>query len=72
MRIIGGRYKKKKLQPPKGIHSRPTTDQAKEGLFNILDNSFDMEQLTVLDLFAGTGNVTFEFVSRGCEEVTAI
>ena len=51
---------------------RPTTDMAKEGLFNILNNMIDFEDLVVLDLFAGTGNITFEFASRGAASVTSV
>lgn len=72
MRIINGKYKGKRLTAPKKLSARPTTDFAKESLFNILHNSFDMEGLEVLDLFAGTGNIGFEFASRGAAKVTAV
>lgn len=72
MRIIGGRFKKKRLHPPAGIKARPTTDQAREGLFNILQNRMELEDLIVLDLYAGTGSVSFEFASRGAGLVTAV
>ncbi len=65
MRIIGGRYKGKPINPPKGLLLRPTTDFAKEALFNILNNRMHLEGLEVLDLFCGTGNISFEFASRG-------
>lgn len=69
MRIIGGRYKGRRLQPPPGFRARPTTDFAREGLFNILNNLVDFESITVLDLFAGTGCISFEFESRGVPEI---
>ncbi len=72
MRIIRGSQKGKKIFPPKGFKSRPTTDFAKESLFNILENKYDFEKLTVLDLFSGTGNISYEFFSRGCKNVTSI
>lgn len=72
MRIIAGKYKGKKIFAPKTLPVRPTTDFAKEGLFNILKNQINFEQIKILDLFAGTGNISFEFSSRGCENVTSI
>ncbi len=72
MRIISGRYKGKRIVAPKNINARPTTDFAKEGLFNILQNRIDIEAITVLDLFSGTGNIAFEFASRGAAQVTAV
>lgn len=65
MRIIGGSLKGLRLNPPKNLPVRPTTDLAKEALFNILLNKVDFEELTVLDLFSGTGNISIEFASRG-------
>jgi len=65
MRIISGTYRGRKLHPPANLHLRPTTDFAKEALFNVLNNKVDYEQLRVLDLFAGTGSISYEFVSRG-------
>ncbi len=64
--------KGRRLTPPANLPVRPTTDMAKEGLFNILNNYVDYEDCDVLDLFAGTGSVTFEFVSRGAKSVTAV
>ena len=61
MRIIAGKYKGKKIFAPKTLPVRPTTDFAKEGLFNILKNQINFEQIKILDLFAGTGNISFEF-----------
>ncbi len=66
MRIISGKYRSRLIHPPKGIKVRPTTDKAKEGLFNILANLFDFDTAVVLDLFAGTGSISYEFASRGC------
>lgn len=72
MRIIGGSLKGKQILAPKNLPVRPTTDFAKEGLFNILNNRIDFEEVTVLDLFTGTGNMTLEFASRGAKKVTAV
>ncbi|WP_228237650.1 RsmD family RNA methyltransferase [Allomuricauda sp. M10] len=72
MRIISGKYKGKRLTAPKNLPVRPTTDMAKEGLFNILNNRFYFDGLKVLDLFSGTGNISFEFASRGVEDITAV
>ncbi|KQS37046.1 16S rRNA (guanine(966)-N(2))-methyltransferase RsmD [Pedobacter sp. Leaf194] len=72
MRIIGGKLKGIRLQPPANLPVRPTTDMAKEALFNILNNKFDFENCSVLDLFCGTGNLTFEFASRHAEKILAI
>ncbi|WP_431160906.1 RsmD family RNA methyltransferase [Flagellimonas beolgyonensis] len=72
MRIISGKYKGKRLVAPKKLPVRPTTDMAKEGLFNILNNRFYFDELKVLDLFAGTGNISFEFASRGVQDITAV
>jgi 16S rRNA (guanine966-N2)-methyltransferase len=71
VRIIGGIHGGKTIHVPKGMDVRPTTDFAKEGLFNILNNKIDFEGLQVLDLFCGTGNIAFEFASRGAT-VTSI
>jgi len=72
MRIISGKYKGKRLQAPKKLPVRPTTDMAKEGLFNILNHHYVFSQITLLDLFAGTGNISYEFASRGTENITAV
>ena len=73
MRIIGGKFKGRRFTPPaKNWPTRPTTDYAKEGLFNIISNHLDFSQLKVLDLFGGTGNHSYEFISRGVEDVTYV
>ncbi len=73
MRIIGGKFKGRRFTPPaKNWPTRPTTDFSKEGLFNILSNHLDFSQLKVLDLFGGTGNHSYEFISRGCTDVTYV
>ena len=72
MRIIGGRLKGKTILPPKGYEARPTTDFAKEGLFNVLDNEYEFADLKVLDLFGGTGAISYEFASRGAARVYCI
>ena len=72
MRIISGKYKGKKIHPPAGFKARPTTDYARESLFNILANRVDFESLVVLDLFSGTGSISFEFASRGAAVVHLI
>jgi len=72
MRIIGGSAAGLRLNPPQNLPVRPTTDLAKEALFNILNNRIDIEDLVCLDLFAGTGNITFELASRGAKLVDSI
>jgi 16S rRNA (guanine966-N2)-methyltransferase len=72
MRIISGTHKGRQIRPPGNLPVRPTTDFAKESLFNVLNNKIDFEDLTVLDLFAGTGSISYEFASRGAKEITAI
>ncbi|MEN6618943.1 MAG: RsmD family RNA methyltransferase [Rikenellaceae bacterium] len=72
MRIIGGNLKGKLISPPANYKARPTTDFAKEGLFNILTNQYDFSEISVLDLFSGTGSVSFEFSSRGSSLITAV
>jgi 16S rRNA (guanine966-N2)-methyltransferase len=72
MRIIGGALKGLRLNPPKNLPVRPTTDMAKEALFNILQNKIEFEGIKVLDLFSGTGNISMEFASRGAELVVAV
>ena len=72
MRIIGGALKGKEIKPPHGYSARPTTDFAKEGLFNVLDNEYEFADLKVLDLFGGTGAIAFEFASRGAGRVYCV
>lgn len=72
MRIIGGSLKGRKIIAPKNLPVRPTTDQAKESLFNVLNSKFDLDVFDVLDLFSGTGNISLEFLSRGVNSVTSI
>ena len=72
MRIIGGELRGKQIFPPKGFIARPTTDFAKEGLFNILSNLYNFEDITVLDLFSGTGSIGYEFASRGTKSITSV
>jgi 16S rRNA (guanine(966)-N(2))-methyltransferase RsmD len=72
LRIISGKYRGRRIVPPPGMKARPTTDFAREGLFNILSNRVDFEEVLVLDLFSGTGSISFEFASRGAREVHLI
>ncbi|WP_282044510.1 RsmD family RNA methyltransferase [Winogradskyella flava] len=72
MRIISGSHKGRKILAPKKLPVRPTTDMAKEALFNILNNQYYFDDISVLDLFAGTGNISYEFASRGTEQITAV
>ena len=72
MRIVSGKHRGKFIKAPVNIPSRPTTDMAKESLFNILNNSIYFDEVSVLDLYAGTGNISYEFLSRGSERVLAI
>ncbi len=72
MRIISGKHKSRRIQAPKKLPVRPTTDMAKEALFNILNNLYYFNNITVLDLFSGTGNISFEFASRGTTTITAV
>jgi 16S rRNA (guanine(966)-N(2))-methyltransferase RsmD len=72
MRIISGTHKGRSIVAPKQIKARPTTDFAKESLFNILENQVEIDGLRVLDLFGGTGNISYEFASRGAVEVICV
>ncbi|MFT4804254.1 MAG: 16S rRNA (guanine966-N2)-methyltransferase [Psychroserpens sp.] len=72
MRIVSGKYKGRRITAPKKLPIRPTTDMAKESLFNILNNQYYFEDISVLDLFSGSGNISYEFASRGTEQITAV
>ena len=72
MRIISGRFKGRRFDPPSNITARPTTDFAKESLFNLINNEMDIEGITALDLFSGTGSISYELASRDALHITAI
>ena len=72
MRIISGTHKGRKLIAPKILPVRPTTDMAKEALFNILNNHYYFDSISIIDLFSGTGNISFEFASRGTKSILAV
>jgi len=72
MRIISGQYKGRRITAPKKLPVRPTTDMAKEALFNILNNRYYFDDINVLDLFSGTGNISYEFASRGTEHIISV
>ncbi len=72
MRIISGSHKGRRIHPPSKLPVRPTTDLAKESLFNILTNRIDLSNVSVLDLFAGTGSLSYEFASRGARRILAV
>ena len=72
MRIISGKHKSKRINAPKNLPVRPTTDMAKEALFNILNNYYYFDQISVLDLFAGIGSISFEFASRGTGKIISV
>lgn len=72
MRIVSGSCRSRVIDPPKNFKARPTTDFAKENIFNVIANYFDIEDLEVLDLFSGTGAISYEFASRGAKSVTSI
>jgi len=73
MRIIGGEHGRRRITPPANMpHTRPTTDVAKEGLFNVISNNLDIEELKTLDLFGGTGSISYELASRGANDLTII
>lgn len=72
MRIISGSLKGRRFSPPKSFSARPTTDIARESLFNVLTNRVDFTELKVLDLFGGTGSISYELASRGCSDVTTV
>ncbi|MAZ31059.1 MAG: 16S rRNA (guanine(966)-N(2))-methyltransferase RsmD [Flavobacteriales bacterium] len=72
MRIVSGSHKSKRITAPKKLPVRPTTDMAKESLFNILNNDYFFDEICVLDLFSGTGNISYEFASRGTLEILSV
>ena len=73
MRIIGGELGGRRVNPPgKMPYTRPTTDIAKEGLFNVLENNLDLSLLKTLDLFGGTGSISYELASRGVRDLTVV
>lgn len=72
MRIIHGEHSGRRIHLPKNLRARPTTDQARESLFNILMNRYELEEKNALDLFSGTGSISYEFASLGCKEVIAV
>ncbi len=72
MRIVGGTFGGRRFSPPSRIPARPTTEVAKEGLFNSLGNMIDFEGIKTLDLFGGTGSISYELASRGAEDLTLI
>jgi len=72
MRIISGQFKGRRITAPKKLPVRPTTDMAKEALFNILNNQYYFDEISVLDLFTGTGSISYEFASRGTQNITAV
>ena len=72
MRIVGGDNKGYRFNPPNNMPARPTTDFAKEALFNILNNNYYFDEIAFLDLFAGTGSLSYEIYSRGCRDITSV
>ena len=72
IRIISGTHRSRVIHAPKNLPVRPTTDFAKESLFNILNNHFEFDEIKVLDLFSGTGNITYEFLSRECKDIISV
>lgn len=72
MRIINGIHKGRRIIAPKNVKCRPTTDTAKEAIFNVISNTYDLEGLAVLDLFGGMGSISLEFASRGITDITCV
>jgi len=72
IRIISGKFKARRITAPKNLPIRPTTDRAKEALFNILHNEYHFPQLKILDLFTGSGSIAYEFASRGSKDIQAV
>jgi 16S rRNA (guanine966-N2)-methyltransferase len=72
VRIISGIHKGRRLSPPKNLPVRPTTDMCKEAIFSVLNNYFNFSEIVVLDLFSGTGSISFEFASRGTQQIVSV
>lgn len=72
MRIVSGTCRGRIIDPPSNFRARPTTDFAKENLFNVLANRYDFDEMDILDIFSGTGAISYEFASRGAASVTSI
>jgi 16S rRNA (guanine(966)-N(2))-methyltransferase RsmD len=72
MRIVGGSHRSRRIDAPRNLPLRPTTDFAKESLFNILENQFSLGEVSVLDLFSGTGAISYEFASRGSKRIVSV
>jgi len=72
MRIVGGSFGGRRFNPPAKIPARPTTELAKEGLFNMLSNMIDLEDLKTLEIFGGTGSISYELASRGAKDITIV
>ena len=72
MRIISGKHKSRRINAPKNLPTRPTTDMAKEAIFNVLNNNYYFEDISILDLFAGIGSISLEFASRGTQNIISV
>ena len=72
MRIVSGNHKGRKIIAPKNLPIRPTTDMSKESIFNILSNSYEFNEVSVIDLFSGSGNISYEFASRGVKDIISV
>jgi 16S rRNA (guanine966-N2)-methyltransferase len=72
VRITGGKFRGRLIEPPSGFKARPTTDFAREGLMNVLNNRYDFSELSLLDLFGGTGAISYEFASRGTRDIDIV
>ncbi len=72
MRIISGKFKSRRISAPKKLPVRPTTGLSKESLFNVINNLYDFDEISVLDLFSGTGSISYEFCSRGTQKITCV
>ena len=72
MRIVSGNHKGRKIKAPNKLPIRPTTDMSKESIFNILSNSYEFNEVSVIDLFSGSGNISYEFASRGVKDIISV